>query len=164
MSDSESVAPEFARLLAWAYRGELSGESMFDALADAWAGEPREGKLRTLSELERGMAAALLPLIKEWTVDGGDDERSRQSGRDNAIGLAGNSWESFLRMFGPATTEALEKYHLLKRMSPDQEDITLKLLIAHEEALLAFAEAELTGDDSHSLDPIRNVLTRLSAD
>jgi hypothetical protein len=67
-------------------------------------------------------------------------------------------------MFGPATTEALEKYHLLKRMSPDQEDITLKLLIAHEEALLAFAEAELTGDDSHSLDPIRNVLTRLSAD
>jgi hypothetical protein len=91
MSDSESVAPEFARLLAWAYRGELSGESMFDALADAWAGEPREGKLRTLSELERGMAAALLPLIKEWTVDGGDDERSRQSGRDNAIGLAGNS-------------------------------------------------------------------------
>ena len=28
---------EFARLLVWAYRGELQGEAMFGALADAWA-------------------------------------------------------------------------------------------------------------------------------
>jgi hypothetical protein len=135
MSETEPSAPDFLRLLAWAYRGELSGESMFGALADAWSGEPRGEKLRTLQELEGRMAEALLPLLRDWSVEGGDDERSRQTGRDNAAGLTGNSWESFLKMFGPATTDALQKYHRLLRLSPDRDNVVLKQLIAHEEAL-----------------------------
>jgi hypothetical protein len=137
---------------------------MFGALADAWAGQPPEEKLRTLEELERQMAAALLPLLHECSVDGGDDHRSQQTGRDTAAALAGNSWESFLNLFGPATSEALEKYHRLRDLAPDRDRTELKQLVAHEEALRTFARAEVNGDDQHSLTPIREVLAWLSQD
>src|SRR4029077_12148826 len=44
---------EFGHLLVWAYRGEVSGEALFDALADARP-EHADG-LRVLAELERDM-------------------------------------------------------------------------------------------------------------
>lgn len=164
MPDAAPSPSEFARLLAWAYRGEMRGESMFGTLAHSWAAEPHAEKLRKLTELERRMAAALLPLLQEYSVDGGDDDRSRRTGRDNGAELAGNSWESFLTQFGPATTEALEKYHRLSRLAPDHENVALKQLIAHEEALRAFAQAELKGDDQHSLAAVADVLAWLSQD
>ena len=110
------------------------------------------------------MAEALLPLLRDRSIDGGDDERSRQTGRDNAAGLTGNSWESFLKMFGPATTDALERYRRLFRLSSDHDNVVLKQLIAHEEALAAFGQSELGGDDANSLDPVREVLAWLSQD
>ena len=153
---------EFADLLVWAYRGEVSGEAIFDALADAWADHDYAERLRVLAELERRMARRLTPLLTRHELDGGDDERSRTAGRDGAAVLAGDGWHDFLRMFAPVTDDALVRYRRLQSMAT-QPDPAFDLLIAHEEALQAFSAAELAGDTEHALDPVRDVIARLSA-
>ena len=74
----EASDGEFDRLLAWAYRGELSGEAMFAALADLSGNADHAASLRVLAELERATAAAIAPLLRRYAVEGGDDERSRR--------------------------------------------------------------------------------------
>lgn len=76
--------PTFAKLLAWSYRGEVSGEALFAALAEAFGDDTSRSKLKELADLERAMAQALAPLLARYRVDGGDDARSRQRGLDNA--------------------------------------------------------------------------------
>ncbi len=107
------------------------------------------------------MALALAPLLHRSSVDGGDDERSRRTGGDNAALIAEQSWEEFLTQFGPATDAALERYHRLRAIAPDPDPV-LDELIAHEEALQAFSAAEIRGESETSLDPVRAVIARLS--
>jgi hypothetical protein len=160
-SDPEPADAEFARLLAWAYRGELSGDAMFGALADAWAHQECGPSLRVLADLERVMARTLAPLLEHRGVSGGDDERSRRAGRDSAALLAEGTWDDFLAQFAPATDAALVRYHRLQAIAADPDPVYDEL-IAHEEALQAFGAAEMRGDREHSLDPVREVITRLS--
>jgi hypothetical protein len=159
--DAEPADAEFAKLLAWAYRGELSGEAMFSALVDAWENEKHRESLRVLAELEHLMALTLAPLLTRHTLDGGDDERSRRTGRDNAALIAEQGWDDFLAQFVPATDAAIVRYHRLRAIAPDR-DPAFDELIAHEEALQAFGVAEMRGDSGNSLDPVRAVIARLS--
>lgn len=158
-SGEELPEVEFARLLAWAYRGEVSGEALFATLADAWP--DNAGDLRVLAELERHMANALVPLLARYDVEGGNDERSRRTGRDSAAGLAEQGWPAFLTLFVPVTDAALERYHRLQTLAPET-DPRFDALIAHEEALQAFGVAHLAGAGDHALDPVREVIARLS--
>ena len=153
---------EFARLLVWAYRGELVGEAMFGALADAWAIEGRGEQMLVLAELERRMALALVPLLRRYSLDGGDDERSRRTGRESAAAIAGKGWDDFLKQSAPATDAALARYHRLRDLAPDPDRV-IDELIAHEEALQAYAVAEMIGDAGRSLEPVRAVIERLSS-
>jgi hypothetical protein len=153
---------EFARLLVWAYRGEVQGEAMFDALAGAWAVEGRGRDLLVLAELERQMALALVPLLRRYALDGGDDERSRRVGRESAAAIAGAGWDDFLNQFAPATDAALERYHRLRDLAPEPERV-IDELIAHEEALQAYAAAATRGDGGRSLEPVQAAIERLSS-
>ncbi len=153
---------EFARLLVWAYRGELQGEAMFGALAGAWAIDGRAEDLLVLAELERRMACALVPLLRRYSLDGGDDERSRRAGRESAAAIAGEGWDDFLDQFAPATDAALARYHRIRDLAPDRDRV-IDELIAHEEALQAYAAAVMSGEAGRSLEPVHAVIERLSS-
>jgi hypothetical protein len=107
------------------------------------------------------MADALTPLLDEYEVDEGDDERSRARGRENAEEVSGQSWSSFLAQFTAVTEAALERYHHLRELAPDPDRPVLAALVAHEQALQAFAVTELSGDEVHGLDQVRQVLGRI---
>ena len=154
--------PAFGKLLAWAYRGEVSGETLFAELAELFAKDGHRSKLEVLSRLERAMARALSPLLVRYGVDGGDDERSRQRGCDNAAVVAAQGWRAFLEQFGPVTENALRRYRALVQSCPDGTNPTFDLLIAHEEALQAFAAAELSQAGDQALEPVNVVLARLT--
>lgn len=164
VTDLAESPAEFARLLARAYRGERTGEAMFRALADSAEVASQAKKLRMLQELENRMGDALHSLLLECGIDGGDDNRSRRAGAENAERLAGTSWESFLDQFAPVTAEALERYHRIRDLATDGENTVLRQLIAHEEALRAFAIAELEEDGRNSLAPVQQVIAWLSTD
>jgi hypothetical protein len=151
----------FTKLLARAYRGEISGEALFSDLSERF--HDQADKLRLLALLERKMAQALQPLLVRYGVDGGDDEHSRRTGHRSAVAASANDWPGFLRLFDAVTTDALDRYHELNESSSEGSG-TLKeiaLLIEHEEALRQFAQAEMEGFADRSLDPIRSVLAKL---
>jgi hypothetical protein len=152
--------PEYARLLAWAYRGEVSGEALFATLAERWESEGHAESMKTLAELERRMAFTLLPLLQRYSVDGGDDDRSRRTGHDNAVAISELGWDAFLAQFGPVTGEAIARYQQLRSIAPEPEPI-LDALVAHEEALQAFGAAESRGESAASLEAVRTVIESL---
>ena len=153
---------EFAKLLTWAYRGEISGEVLFETLAEAFGGAHRV-KLALLRDLEREMSTALAPLLSRYGVTGGDDLRSHITGRENAERMAALSWSNFLRRFAPVTDDAISRYRRLAALCPDEDQPILRLLIAHEDALRDFAETELKGTGDSSLDSVNEVLRSLRA-
>jgi hypothetical protein len=159
MGHSES----FTKLLAWAYRGEVSGQELFAGLAATFTDHDHRAKLDALAALEREMAQALEPVLERYGVDRGDDDRSRERGRDNAAGVAALGWSRFLEQFGPVTDAALDRYRTLAALAPD-DDPVFDLLIAHEVALQEFANAELGdrgGDALEMVDDVRRHLAGL---
>ena len=156
--------PTFSKLLAWAYRGEISGKTLFAELAEAFADQGHRAELEVLSSLEHAVAQALVPLLARYAVDGGDENRSRERGRENAAAIGTQGWQTFLEQFGPVTEDAITRYKALAQSCPDGSDPTLDLLVAHEEALQAFADAELEqrGPDQ-ALAQVNEVLLRLTA-
>jgi hypothetical protein len=150
----------FSTLLAWAYRGEVSGEALFAGLAETVHDE-RRAKLTALADLERAMAEALVPVLVRLGVERGDDERSRRRGRDNAAAIAPLEWSALMEQFGPVTEAALDRYRTLAAAATD-DDPVYELLIAHEVALQEFARAELADGDGDPLAMVADVRRRLA--
>ena len=152
---------EFEKLLSWAYRGEVSGETLFDALAEHFAPLGRGPRLRRLAELERSMGAALRPLLDELGITGGDLDRARRDAIAAADEIGRQSYADFLASFEPVTTAALVRYQRLASLGRERDRPVLALLIHHEEALRDFGRSELAGDPDRSLDPVDGVIARL---
>lgn len=153
---------EFARHLAWAYRGEVSGEVLFSELAELF-GEHR-ASLELLSLLEQRMQTVLEPILRRYQVDPGDLDRARRSSHDNAVTSAQGGWESFLGLFEPVTTEAIERYRLLGQVIPSDGPVGLaELLVEHEQALGSFAQAEMTAPGSDTTAEVTRVLGSITA-
>jgi hypothetical protein len=109
--------------LDWAYHGELIGEAMFGAMAEA-AGDPG-----------RAAQMGLLALIVRH------DEPYEVKGR--ALGERANrpswDWERFLRTFEPTTQPALVRYRWMRdELAPQGDAQQMRSLVAHEEVLQAF--------------------------
>jgi len=153
---------EVGKLLSWAYRGEVSGETLFERLATHFTPIGRDVQMRRLADLERAMGSALGPLLDERGLTGGDLDRANREATAAADEIGAQPYATFLASFEPVTTAALDRYRRLAVLSGSRHQPVLELLIDHEEALREFARREVAGDGADSLEPVDAVLDRLN--
>jgi hypothetical protein len=129
-----------------AYRGEVRGEALFRALAEVAAFADHRHELETLALLEAQTAASLRPLVERLSLPAEPQESDRAIGRRMAAAGADYSWRDFLGLFAPTTANAIEQYRRLGELVDESDRAIVDDVVAHEEALQAFADASLRGD------------------
>jgi hypothetical protein len=145
---------DYEQLLLDAYKGELFGDAIFSEMAarDDW--RDRRETLQTLATIEARTAAVLRPLVDAAGIDVGDEDETRRLGRE--MGSAGGSWDGFVKALFDALPQFLANFVRLRELAPDPSDPALAALVAHEQAISAFAQLEIAG--YHDISSV--VLTR----
>ena len=141
---------DYRALLLDAYKGEILGEALFGAFAARESGD-RAVKLRVLERIEGTTASQLRPLVDAAEIDVAEDEATaRAQGRELAEGMD-IEWDSFVTSLHDALPSYLANFVRLRTMAIDANDPALVALVAHEQAINAFAELELAGQADCSL-------------
>ena len=145
---------DYEHLLLDAYKGELFGDGIFSEMAarDDW--RDHRDTLQTLAHIEARTAAALRPLVDAAGIDVGDEDEGRRLGRE--MGSAVGSWDGFVKALFDALPQFLANFVRLRELAPDPRDPALTALVAHEQAISAFAQLEIAGH--HDISSL--VLTR----
>lgn len=150
--------PDYASALRNAYEEEISGISYFEALAETHGGAPATA-LRVMAEMERATARALLPLLAEAGIEPRADAVLAREGRRDADAQRDLGWTALLTEMRDDYGAYVTEFHDLLRQTPGSLRARIDLLIDHEVALIAFARAELDGDEN-SLAVLRDYLDR----
>jgi hypothetical protein len=146
---------ELVELAESAYRGEVRGQVLFGAMAVALPEHADELEALRLLEVQTGEAARRL--VERLDGDATPKDDDRVVGRQLADASIALPWTEFLALFAPTTTNALINYRRLRELVDEGDRSVADELIAHEEALQAFADASLAGDAN----PIAVVVERL---
>jgi hypothetical protein len=141
---------EYRTLLLDAYKGELLGEALFGAFAARESGD-RAVKLRVLERIEGTTATQLRPLVDAADIDVPAEDEATIRAQGHEIGSAGIGWDAFVTGLHDALPSYLANFVRLRTMAVDANDPALVALVAHEQAINAFAELELAGRADCSL-------------
>jgi hypothetical protein len=159
-SESETVAdpiftPEdgLEELWAKAYQGEILGELLFGGIADELEDPDQAAAMRTLAMLERRTKEAVAPALQRAGISTDTDPETKALAEALLAGALTLSWDELMATFGPITAQFIPLYRRIGELRPAEGE-TASLLVAHEEALRDFSEAEIAGDRAHSLEPI----------
>lgn len=142
---------EYRTLLVDAYKGELFGEALFGVFAARESDRDHVMKLRALEQIERRTASRLRPLVESagLAVSRTDVEAVRVQGRE--IGGADLEWDVFVKGLHDALPSFLANFVRLRTLAADPSHPGLVELVAHEQAINAFAELELAGESDCSM-------------
>jgi hypothetical protein len=152
-SDEDAIE----KLWIQAYQGEVLGEILFDRLA-AILGDRAEPEhaagMRVLATLERRTKEEVVPALTRAGIPTAPDQEQVDLAEALAEGSAQTSWEDLMSATVAITGQFIPLYQRIGELNPSELAVA-ELLVAHEEALRQFAEAELAGNASSSLDPVR---------
>ncbi len=138
-----------AEILA-AYEGELGGEIISAMLArHLVVDDARKVKLDLLRRLEARVGAALAPIAAR--LGAVPAERAALAARARERALAIDGWEDLIAQFGPRLDSYVARFEALHAAARPGDAATLALLVAHEQALIAFGRLERDGDEAGAL-------------
>ncbi len=155
MSDNE-----YDDLLLDAYRGEIFGDAFFGTLAEAQPDPSRREKLLTLQTVEARTATSLRRLVTDAGIRLGDTAAdARREGAELARTLDPESWHNLMDGLSQTLPDFLAKFERLRALSP-RRDPALDALVNHEQAIEAFVQLELDGNEKKSMKPLHDHLRR----
>ncbi len=146
---------EYAQGVLKAYQGEVAGEAMYRAAAEA-ASEPDHCyKFRALEQLELEMKEKLRVVLER--VGGSTEETAslREAGAKFAESLfAGPDWRAAMRQYASAIEPYVREFEQLEAGAPAHDADVMAYLVAHERAQVTFAKREADGEATTSIDPV----------
>jgi hypothetical protein len=146
MSDTE-----YASLLLDAYKGELFGEALFGAYGARQPDPERKAKLGVLERIEADTACRLRRLVDAAGIEFTDADTASTCEQGREVGESAIEWDTFVRGLHDALPSFLANFVRLRTLAADTRDPALVALVAHEQAINAFAELELAGEAACSL-------------
>jgi hypothetical protein len=142
---------EYKSLLLEAYKGELFGASLFGSFAAGETDADHTEKFRVLERIEGNTASQLRRLVDDAGINISADDEASSRAQGVELGSAGIAWDGFVKGLHDALPPFLADFVRLRTLAPDPGDPALVALIAHEQAINAFAELELAGKSDRSL-------------
>jgi hypothetical protein len=138
--------------IAELYSGEVIGEG----LASRWlalAETPRQRfGLALFLQLESEAKVRLRPLLARHGLSLVEDESLRSAGIAAAEQFAGQSWPEAMQNLADLSRPYLMRYEALLRVASDADIATVAFMVAHEQAVVSYAEKEARADPSTTLE------------
>lgn len=141
-----SSVPTYENRVLSAYEGEILGEEFFNVLAQKADSDQSRAKLRNLAAIERLVADALLPVITRYKLQPNSKVLLAEKGRDETVEYAELGWAEFAVKLKRLLEPFVREFETLLEEAPVEDRPYIQLLLDHEIALFAFAQAE--GEDS----------------
>jgi hypothetical protein len=138
--------------IAELYSGEVIGEGLASrwlALAETPA---QRWKLALFLQLESEAKVRLRPLLARHNLSLVEDESMRSAGIDAAEQFAGQAWTEAMQSLADLSRPYLMRYEALLQVASDGDIATVAFMVAHEQAVVSFAEKEARNDPSSTLE------------
>ena len=143
--------------IAAAYEGELGGEAISALLAERLhLPGARAVKLDLLRRIEVRVGAALAPIARRLGAPPVDLDRVAEVAGARALSVG--SWEELIAQLGPRLAAIVVRFQALQAAARPGDEAALALLVAHEEALIAFGRLEASGDEAGALACLRQAV------
>lgn len=144
-------------LVQRSFGGEVLGVELFRELAEAETDPDRRKRLVGAQLLEEQTKDAAAELAADLGIDVVESDDDKDAGRRAAAFLASVEWSERMRAVGNATGNYRTLYGELAAVVPDPDHRCVAALVAHEQALNAFALGEADGDPG-ALEILRDAL------
>lgn len=143
--------------LLQAYRSEVAGVQLFRAML--WLQTHQRQQLCSLLILlEHQTQAGLLELLQRRQIEPGSLLLSKLGGFTYGFALGCLPWRLSLRVLMRSAEPYLALFRRLLAHSTAEDRGFLGYLVAHEEALLAFLQQEISGDSEAAVRQIRGMM------
>jgi len=139
------------------YDGEVMGERLLLELHAA-ARTPREATcFAAILQLETETKARLRPLLLKYGMSLA--EAADLTGIPARLaGYASQGWRDYAAATAARLTPIVADYEAIAALGPRDDQPILDAVVAHEAALVAWAQAEAAGETDRSLTPITDLL------
>jgi len=141
-----------------AYQGELIGESLYRELANRSMVGDRKAKLHAIADVERHTHCKLKPIAERLGINVNEAQWMRVVER-RLSELESMAWPDFIDKALRDWPPYIARFEALKQLAPAGDADTIKWLVDHEAALVAFARIE--HDDMGSNASLRRLQTYL---
>ncbi len=135
-----------------AYQGEVSGETLFAAIARVNEDPEIRRKMELLAQLEKKTKEACMPAMVRHGFSTDPDPKTVADAETLGEAAASIPWNELMASFEPITTQFVVLYKRIGEVS-EADRAESELLVAHEHALLEFARREIARR-SDSTEPI----------
>jgi len=154
MRDADAVLEDW-------FVGEVGGEAMFWVLAQR--SEPEHArKWLALAEVESQVAGRIAAVMasRNQAIPECTQDFDRARARCDAV--SGRSWPELMQWLQEIAADALNEMRADAARLPAELIAMGDLVVAHERALVEFAELEMAGRGTDSLRPVQKFLSLLS--
>jgi len=139
------------------FQGEVTGEAMFHALAEALEDPEHRYQMRVLEQLERETKELLREKLKRLGAETTESSAAREIGISQAKALSSMPWSKFTHIFRREVAKFVGRFEEVERSGPSEDAKLLAAVTAHERALLSYSERELAGT-AGVLEPVMALL------
>jgi hypothetical protein len=136
------------------YQAEVLGEAFCEALIGKFPDPGHAFKIGSLLQLETETKARLRPAMVQLGGSLEELEQSRQARRELADSMAGGDWKGFVSVLSSAGEPLLNRQREVAETAPSAYRELAESMRIHGESLQNFTEAELAGEQSHSIDEV----------
>jgi hypothetical protein len=158
MSDERSAG--FVQYLIERFQGEVYGEAVFAALADAELDPEARYKWRVLEALERETKEYLARALGERGHAVEESAESRAQGEKLGRRLASVPRALFMAGFRAEVQKFVAEYEQAEATAPADGLRVARHVTAHERAILEFADLEIAGRSAESPAPVLSLLAK----
>jgi len=149
---------QYLRTLEGFYQGEVTGEALFQTLAEALDDPERRYQMRVLEQLERETKELLRENIRPLGGDVAESASARATGVAQAKALAPMPWAKVIHIFEREVRKFVAHFEEVEKAGPAHGVKLLAAVTAHERALLSFSERASTGAGGDPLGPVISLL------
>lgn len=128
-----------------AYDDEIGGEAWFTHLARFHSGGARHALL-LMADIEAATASALRPLLARHGITPGAETELRAAGREEAEQWRDRPWHDLVQHMATTYPRYVTEFEDLEALAPAADRPAMRTLVAHEAALVRFAEREIDRD------------------
>jgi hypothetical protein len=151
---------EYAQGVLKAYQGEVAGEALYRAAAEAASEPDRSYKFRALEQLELETKEKLRVVLERLGDSTEETAELREAGEKLAESLFGGpDWRAAMRRYAGVIEPYVKEFEQLEAEAPADDADAMAYLVAHERAQVTFAEREADGDATTSIEPVLALLS-----
>ncbi len=141
------------------YESEVLGEAMFGLVARFSLSAERQRKWQALAALETQTMQRYLEFVADKPDVGNRPRPSNLLGYFYGVVFAVLPWRMAMKLLAQGTEPFMAVFQRLAQHASPEAAGFFNYVVAHEEAIKAFAELELGGEYDLSLQPVYELLT-----